>query len=268
MPCALHVVPSVAYAGVMRLALLAVILSCTCGLAAESKPSPGPDEPEPTPLRTIFVPEAQFDLGFRTGRTSRGHWINCAGLHGLFRLHVVNHDARSWVFGMQAGFEQWFGLEPAPRRYSVGTRAEFVVRGGLDGGYWNPPVAGQPTSPPRYGTFPMNRGSMFDLGATLTLDFTRTEALGEHVSSRTDRAMLHGLRAGLELPLGIVFLRFEPGVAATWNFGTSGPLDVEAWAKLGVGRPISPFSGHVGYIYHSTGRFGVHYLTVGLRALF
>jgi len=226
------------------------------------------DNPDVTPFRTILVPEAQFDLGFRIGRTSRGNWINCADLHGLFRLHVVNHDARTWAFGAQAGLEQWFGLEPAPRQYSMGARAEFVVRGGLDGGYWNPPLAGQPDMPPRHGRFPMNRGSMFDLGATLTLDLTRTEALGKHVSSRTDRATEHGLRAGLELPFGIVFLRVEPGVAATWNFGTRGPLDVEAWAKLGIGRPISPFSGHVGYWYHSTGRFQTHYFTAGFRVMF
>lgn len=252
----------------MRGALLVLILSCTCGLGAKSILPPGPDESEPTPLRTIFVPEAQFDLGFRIGRTSRGNWINCADLHGLFRLHVVNHDARSWVFGAQAGFEQWFGLEPAPRRYSIGTRAEFSVRGGLGSGYWNPPIGDEPAGPSRYGKHPWNVGSLFDLGAALTLDFTRTEALGKHVSSRTDRATEHGLRAGLALPFGIVFLRVEPGVATTWNFGTRGPLDVEAWAKLGIGRPISPFSGHIGYTYHSTGRFQTHYFTAGFRAMF
>ncbi len=252
----------------MRLALLTLVLCCACGLAAESKLPPEESEPAPTPLRTIFVPEAQFDLGFRIGRTSRGHWINCADLHGLFRLHVVNDDARSWVFGVQAGFEQWFGIEPAPRRYSLGTRVEFVVRSGLEREYWHPGFADKPAPPPRHGYFPMNRGSMFDLGATLTIDLTRTEALSGHVSSRTDRATQHGLRAGLELPVGIVFLRLEPGVAATWNFGTSGPLDVEAWAKLGVGRPISPFSGHVGYTFHRTGGFATHYLAVGIRVMF
>jgi len=253
----------------MRLALLAFIFCCTCSLAAKSVlPSPDFDNPEVNPFRTIVVPEFQADLGFRIGRTSRGHWINCADVHGLLRLHMVNHDSRSWVFGAQAGFEQWFGLEPAPRRYSVGTRFEFVLRGGMYRDYWDPSFTGKPAPPPRRGDFPMNRGSMFDLGATLTLDITRAEALDEHVSSRTNRATQRGLRAGLELPFGIILFRFEPGVAATWNFGISGPLDFEGWIKLGVGRPISPFSGHVGYTYHSTGRFQTHYFSAGFRAMF
>lgn len=257
------------YAGAMRRVLLALLLCVSGGLSAESRVAPPDfDNPDVNPFRTVVVPEAQFDLGFRIGRTSRGNWINCADAHGLFRLHLVNHDSRSLAFGMQAGFEQWFGLEPAPRRYSVGTRFEFVLRGDMYVDYWEPSFADEPATPARHGTFPMNRGSMFDMGATFTIDLTRTEALGRHVSSRTDRATEQGLRAGLELPLGIMLLRLEPGVAATWNFGTRGPLDVEAWAKLGIGRPISPFSGHIGYTYHSTGRFRTHYFSAGFRAMF
>jgi hypothetical protein len=215
----------------------------------------------------MYSPELDADVEFRTGRRTTGGWVHCMGTTAALREHVVLDDSFSIGFGGRAGFEQWFGLNPAPRRIFSGPAMEFAVDGNFDDGYWRWPNDSQATTPLRYEAFPLQRLRVISGRATLGIDAVRIDGFSSRVSGPGDPVPEVAVRPWTAFALGFFFVSVEPGYAATVVFGR-GDVDHEAWIHIGIGRPLWPFSGHIGYRYHGADRFRAHYLSIGFQALF
>jgi len=240
----------------MRLALLIALL-LAAPLYATTK-----DEPWSHPL---YSPAFDVDLEFRTGRRTTGGWIHSVGAFGTFRQDIVFGGTGSLGLSARAGAEQWFGLDPAPRRLLVGTALDFAFDAQFSEVYWRWPPESDGRL--RWHRFPMQRSRFFSMRAMIGVDFMRMDSLSSRVSGPGDTVPETGLRPWVGLAIGFIVVSVEPGYAPTFVFGRGG-IDHETWIYVGIGRPLSPFSGHVGYRYHAADRFNTHYLSVGFQALF
>jgi hypothetical protein len=237
----------------MRFLFCALLVLASPSAFGQAAP-PAPPAPEETPKRpswkTKLAFEGQVDTSYRIGRTTEGVWLNVVDVRGLARLHVIDSQSSSHAFGVRGRFEQWFGVSPAPRRYLFGALWDAGMRRNwTDVGF---------RRPEGYGF----RGVDFDVGILVGVDYSRAESLSFNSKPRD------GVRMSMDLRMGVAVLSLEPGGALTANFDPDRPLDAEGWFKLGIMRPVSPLSGHIGYYYHVTGRFETHFFTVGLRVRF
>jgi hypothetical protein len=238
--------------GSMHFLLLVLLVISAHGLA-------GADEAWSRPL---FSPAFDLDLEFRSARRTRGGWMHSLGATATFRETIVLSGEGSVAIGARAGFEQWFGLEPAPRRIFGGPTVEIAADSQFNEVYWFWPESG--CAPDRYRAFPLQRSRMISARLAVGLDIAQVSGLSPRVSSRDDPATEGALRPWVAGAIGLGFVSIEPGYAASIPFGRSG-VHSEAWINIGAGRPYWPFSGHVGYRFHWMGRFSAHFVSVGFQ---
>jgi len=217
--------------------------------------------------RVLFAPTLDLDVEFRTGRKVQGGWIHSIGTQASYRQTLVFDGSFSLGLGARSGFEQWFGLDPAPRRLYTGPVFDLGVDGNFDAEYWLWPRDNATLEAERWESFPFARSAVLSLHLEGGVDFVQIDAFSPHVSGPGDTNPETGVRPWAGVRVGMFIFTLEGGYAGTLAFNRN-DIDSEAWAYLRVGRPKWVFSGHVGYRYQTTGRFTAHYLSVGFQAAF
>ncbi|MCA8916853.1 MAG: hypothetical protein KDB90_15780 [Planctomycetes bacterium] len=240
----------------MRYLLLVLVSLCAGGLLAADNWN-----------RLLFSPTLDVDLQFRTGRKTVGGWVHSLGAFANYRQTIVFNEDFSLGVGARCGFEQWLGLDPAPRRFLLGAVFDLGIDNQFEGSYWKWPRKPSAREPERYHKFPIARSHLMSLHISGGVDLVKLQGFSKHVSGRGDPVPEIGLRPWAAVAIGFFLVSFEGGYSATLAFGR-GEMDHEAWVHLGVGRPYSPFSGHVGYDYQTTCRFAAHYFSMGFQAAF
>lgn len=240
----------------MRFILLVVVVVFSSGLMAGVSWN-----------RVLFAPTLDLDVEFRSGRKVNGGWIHSIGTQASYRQTLVFDDSFSLGLGARSGFEQWFGLNPAPRRMYSGFVFDLGIDGEFDEPHWVWTDNYKGLEAIRSRSFPFARSTLLTMHLLGGLDFVRIDAFGPHVSGPGDNTPETGVRPWAGAYVGMFFITLEGGYAGTLPFNR-GDMDSEVWAHVGIGRPRWTFSGHVGYRYQSTGRFAAHYLSVGFQAAF
>lgn len=227
---------------------------------------PPPATPKLPRTRPLQMPELQFDLGYRRGRSDTDINLDVLDFHARYLHHFVQSEGLSHALTAHTGLEQWFHVRPTPRRLMVGTGFATIMRDSLfQGGYWanhDDPETNYQFLPP------YDRLAFLEFNIAARLDYVRSEGLGPSTSGPGDRAPQDGMRLSASGSAQFLFLGFEIGGAATAQLDHTFPLDAEFWVVALLGRPVSRFSLSIGYYFHSTGRFEAHYFTISTRATF